>query len=304
LIALTVDCDAGIDDAIALSYLAGERRSGRVDIRRVVSVAGNVDARTAARNAAFVLDRLGLDDVPVVEGSGRPLTPLGYELGGPAFHGTDGIGGQYERGHPQRAGRVEIGDLARTYRGGDADAVLAIGPLTNVARVLPADGADTGPMPRLIVMGGAFGDPAGNVTPCAEFNFHLDATAADAVMTSGLPVTVVPLDVTMRVLITADDLGRLSDSPAGRMARGLLDASIRIHQEQMGLGGCIMHDALAAAIAVDPTLVTPTGHLVRVDTEGDRRGACTLGGPGTVAVALEVDVERALDQILGSLALL
>lgn len=330
---VVVDCDPGIDDAVALAYLAGEGLAGRVRLTGVTTVHGNVDVSTTGRNAAFVLDRLGLADVPVHLGSAEPLTPLGYKLDSTEFHGADGLGGMHDRGGIDGPGAIHDGlrphrskadnsnaDGAHTdptdgtsmeqtlamlaNSAGSGRSLLALGPLTNVASWLGADPSAVGSLERLVVMGGAFGHPPGNVTSLAEFNFHVDGVAAAQVMASGALITLVPLDVTEQVLIRSADLIDLSDSPGGRMLRRLLTDAVRLHERRTGVDGCVMHDALAAAVLVDPSLVECTTGRVTVDTEGSARGHAELEPDldGPVRVALGVDVRRARDQLIGSLA--
>lgn len=316
LVDIVVDCDPGIDDAIALAYLASEQLAGRLCLAGVTTVHGNVDVTMTGRNAAFVLDRLGLDDAPVHQGSADPLTPLGYELDTTAFHGVDGLGGVHDPSHPDRSrpDRVDtdaadgesmdpvLETLATATGAGHA--LLALGPLTNVASWFRADPCAPGSLEHLVVMGGAFGTPPGNITSMAEFNFHVDGEAASEVMASGSPITLVPLDTTEQVLIGLDDLVHLSGAPGGRMLREMLSFSIRSHRRHTGVEGCFIHDALAAAVLVDPSLAECTTGHVTVTPEGTARGHVDLepDANGPVRVVLEIDVDRARDQILGSLA--
>jgi purine nucleosidase len=299
-----VDCDPGIDDAIALAYLAGERAAGHLGDMEVVAVGGNVGVDWTARNATYMLDHLGLHSVAVHRGAGEPLTPLATALDATAFHGHDGLGGLHDPRHPDRSTNADPDRLSSLFSTAVAgsSALLAIGPLTNLARWL------RGPSPavprRMVVMGGAFGHPGGNITPWAEYNFHLDGVAAQRVMASGLPLTVVPLDVSEQVLIRPGDLGALTSSPRGTLVRRLLEASIENHRREMGIDGCIMHDALAAAAVFDPSLLEYTRGHVDVVADGDLRGQCTLepDPTGTIQVALGVEVERARSQILECLS--
>lgn len=303
---LVVDCDPGIDDSIALAYLAGEQRAGRVGVAEVTAVRGNLHVAQTGRNAAFMLDRLGLEHVPVHRGASESLTPLGLELDATAFHGIDGMGGLYDPSHPDRSVSVSpkaVRDLLATSASEDG-IVLAVGPLTNVALAFRHDPTLARSIRNLVVMGGAFGSPGGNITPRAEYNFHLDGLAAAEVMASGATITLIPLDATHRVLIRERDLGHISATSNGQFVRRLLEASIEIHARQMGLDGCIMHDAFAAAVAVDSTLVECNRGNVRVVADGAELGHSDFEPDldGTVDVAVGVDADRARAQILDSLA--
>lgn len=304
---VVIDCDPGIDDAVALAYLAGEQLAGRVRLSGVTTVNGNVDVTRTGRNAAFVLDRLGLVEVPVGRGAAAPLTPLAVPVDTSAAHGDDGLGGLHDPSHPDRSEGTSIGttqDLLAGTPTGSRPELLAIAPLTNPARWFATDPSTARSLSRMVIMGGAFGDPAGNITRSAEYNFHLDGLAAARVMSSGAPITLVPLDVTTKVVIGPGDLHHLSDSAAGRLVRELLRAAMALHARFTGLDECMMHDALAAAIMVEPSLVEYTTAHVSVTTTGDDRGHTELtpASDGPVRVALQVDVDGARDQILGSLA--
>lgn len=302
-----VDCDPGIDDAVALAYLAGEALLGRVNLIGLNTVRGNLGVTETGRNAAFVLDQLSHSEVPVVRGADKPLIPLDAPVDATRAHGDDGLGGLHDPSHSDRAAEPSIRatqDLLAETLTGSRPELLAIGPLTNLAQWFNTNPSIAASLSHLVIMGGAFGDPAGNITPDAEYNFHLDGLAAAQVMASGAPVTLVPLDVTTKVVIGPDDLRHLSDSPTGRFVRGLLTASIELHARFTSLDGCMMHDALAAAVMVDPTIVECASGIVSVISDGDDRGHAELTptADGPVQVALGVDVDRARNQIMESLS--
>lgn len=313
---VVIDCDPGIDDAIAIAYLTGEQSTGRTTLAAVTTVRGNLGVAETGRNAAFVLDRLGFGDVPVRRGAAEPLTTHDSGLNAIASHGGDGLGGLHDTAHPDRAeapsmdrvfemlGSATRGAVDGQATGSTDTVLLATASLTNIASWFAEDPSAARSLRRLVVMGGAFGDPPGNITGSAEYNFHLDPVAAARVMASGAPITLVPLDVTSKVLIRPDDLERLSDSPRAHFVRRLLEASIRINGGRTGLDGCMVHDALAAAVAVDPSLVEcVTGHVeVTVGRDKDGHSRLVPSPDGPVRVALAVDAELARNQIMESLA--
>lgn len=304
---MVVDCDPGIDDAIALAYLAGESVAGNARVQAVVAVRGNLDAATTARNAAFMLDRLGLGHVPVYRGADAGVTPLDEQLDATAFHGRDGLGGQFVAGAVEPPPSIDTAGIADLYvrEASTGAELLAVGPLTNLALAARLRPSLPTTLPRTVVMGGAFGNPGGNIKAHAEYNFFLDAGAAQEVMGSGWPITLIPLDVTEQVLIRREDLDLLPDTERATLARRLLSASIDIHAEQMGIDGCIMHDALAAAVLLHPGLVTTTVGSVTVERDGAISGHSQLEPDtrqGSVAVGLEVDVDAARATILEGLS--
>jgi inosine-uridine nucleoside N-ribohydrolase len=219
-------------------------------------------------------------------------------------HGPDGIGGCYEAS-PQDAPVVAAGPRVLVERLREAaasgpTALLALGPLTNVALAL--DEGLAGEVGRVVVMGGAFGNPGGNITDIAEYNWYFDAVAAHHVVGCGMPLEVVPLDVTKRVVIGPGDLDALhgGDGPAG-LARRMLEAGIG-YAEARGEEGMVVHDALAAAILVDPSIAGFHPLSLSVETAVARRGHAVASGRGPVHVALDVDVARAKGLILALLA--
>lgn len=270
---VAIDTDPGIDDALAL-ILAW--RSPELRVELVTTVAGNVPVSAASANARRVISLLRPPTPPVLaQGAARPLRRALQTA--PSVHGDDGLGGITDRrgraGQPlyppapdlrmRRDAPGRIIELARRH--GSALTIVAIGPLTNIARAVRRAPASMRGIGRLIVMGGAVEVP-GNVTPTAEFNFYVDPHAADAVLQSGLPTTLVPLDVTRRVRLTRamlrEHLGR-ARSPLARAIRDMTDSLL-----QRDAGGMALHDPLAVALTVDPELVETTPMPLAVETHG------------------------------------
>jgi inosine-uridine nucleoside N-ribohydrolase len=170
--------------------------------------------------------------------------------------------------------------------------LLATGPLTNLALATDVDPGIGGKIDRVVVMGGAFGSPGGNVTPWAEFNFHADPAAAAQVMASGLPIELVPLDVTHRVILTKADADALRSGDAARtLAACLVRSSVDLYHRATGRAATPMHDPLAAALLVQPALTRKTPRRVDVITEGDRTGHSSSLASANPAVDVSVDVD-------------
>ena len=279
---LLVDCDTGIDDAIALLYLLADPE---VEICAITTVFGNISATAAARNTLWALDVAGrTGEVPVAIGS--EVTLLGEQTHrGGDVHGDEGLGGT-EVGQPagspvdERAAELIV-RVAR-QRPGQVH-LLATGPLTNVATALRLEPE----LPRLLtgvtVMGGAALAP-GNTTPAAEANIWHDPEAAQAVLSASWATTLVPLDATMRQVITEEQRRRLaeSDTAVAQFAAEILSHYMDFYTSVFGRRCCACHDVLAAAIAVQD--VVPTRAMtvkVAVNTSpGPARGAtvCDMRG--------------------------
>lgn len=269
-----VDCDTGIDDALALLYLLHDPAN---DLRAITSVDGNIDATTAARNTLHVLTLFGRTDIPVAVG-GAGDRRSSYQPA-PHVHGADGIGNTnppFPTTAPVPEAAAElIVRMAREHPG--ELNLLALGPLTNLAGALRLEPALPELIPHVTIMGGAIHHP-GNVTPAAEANIHNDPEAARIVLHAGWNITLVPLDVTMAHVLTAEQQTRLRGqaTPTAEFAADILDCyldSYESHVFDERQAGC--HDPLAAAVAVgDLTIHNGPTVAVDVDTgDGPARGA-------------------------------
>lgn len=278
---LYLDCDTGIDDALAISYLVAD---GSADLLGVGSVSGNTDAATAARNTLDLLALLGRPGVPVAVGAHDRLAAL-FGGGAAHVHGDDGIGGvalPRSAAEPVEEGAAEmLVRLAREHPG--RLHVLATGPLTNLALALRAEPDLPGLVAGVTIMGGAALAP-GNVTPVAEANIAGDPEAAAEVLSAAWDVTLVPLDVTMHHVLDADQRAGIAavDQPAMPAVAAMLEHYVGFYTPIMGRPVAALHDPLAAALAVGA--VTPSlAPVVRVAvdaTQGPGRGQtiCDLRG--------------------------
>jgi purine nucleosidase len=297
-----MDCDPGIDDAIALHVIAAAVRDGRIELAGIIAAAGNVPLWMTARNAAFLRSRLGLS-VPVYRGVDRDTGVDAHD-----FHGPDGLGGCYREGHAGPEAADGVAWLVEQARNGAADGrpvtLLAVGPLTNVAAALRVEPQLPKLLTRVWVMGGAFDHP-GNITPFAEFNFYADASAAAEVFASSLPVTVIPLDVTEQVRLDERDVAELERRTGSKtLATGLLRASIACYRAVGGIDACVMHDALAALTVLHAQVAWGKMATVRIETGGPEigRSVATINPSGSALVAQGVDIHAARAMLLDALA--
>lgn len=315
-----IDTDPGIDDALAL-FLAWGLPGLRVEA--ISTVAGNVPVDVATVNVFRILEAAPPAHRPrVARGAAAPLRrPL---VTATHVHGEDGLGNLDRFRGPDGRPRYPIPRLQLEMRDG-ADLILetagrfgedlvvvALGPLTNVALALGRDPERLRRIGRLVIMGGAV-TVAGNVTPAAEFNFHVDPDAAQAVLAGRLPAEIVPLDVTRRVTLGQDDLDRRLPIPRGPRGQFLEDFTAHgfAFGGARGDGGITLHDPLAVAVAADSTLVGLEPLDVQIETESeltrglslaDRRPGAPEGRrPPNCHVALTVDAPRALAMALEGL---
>jgi inosine-uridine nucleoside N-ribohydrolase len=267
-----LDTDPGVDDAMALLFL---HRHPDAHLVGITTVFGNAEVETTTRNALALRARFGIA-APVARGAARPLVraPRGAAV---EVHGADGLG---DAGLAQAAGAAGAVDaraahrfIVDTLRASPGEvSLLAIGPLTNLALAL-AEAPDIAGLAReVVVMGGAFGigGQGGNVSPVAEANILSDPQAADAVFTAPWPVRIVGLDVTHQVLMDHAAFERLRRQ-GGAEGEFIWRASrhyVGFYGRHLGVQGCYVHDASAAACVLVPELFGTRPGPVRVVGEG------------------------------------
>ncbi len=309
---LWIDCDTGVDDALGLLLALG-----RPDVQLVgVSVtAGNCPLEDAVANTLGVLTLGGGGRIPVHPGARRPLLePLRPAR---AMHGDDGIGGLRSVLPPPIASASTLPAAPALWAAAlacDGElTVVTTGPLSNLAAAAVAYPELPPRIRHVVLMGGAV-TVAGNVTATAEFNIATDPEAASIVLRAGWPLTVVGLDVTMTVLVgpaVAEALSHRAE-PGPRFCAQALRFYQEAYRRQIGRPQAPMHDPLAVAVALDPTLVETVTCPVEVETEGrwsrgtlltDRRlePARPVGWP-TARVALRVDAHRAVQGMMDAWA--
>ncbi|CAM5227952.1 Pyrimidine-specific ribonucleoside hydrolase RihA [Streptomyces hirsutus] len=319
-IPVIIDCDTGVDDALALLFAV---RHPGIDLRAVTCVAGNTDVDGVVRNTLTVLETAGAPAVPVARGAERPLIEAPRSAA--HVHGHDGMGDLGLPAPRRTPADVDAVTLLRREILASPRPVTLVptAPLTNIALLLRTHPEVTRNIERIVFMGGAAG--AGNATPVAEFNVWHDPEAAAILLTAGVPITMYGLDVFNRVVVPAAEVRRLraSTEPGARLAGDLL-----AHRPAApgttagGTGGTAVHatvdgpdeaagglgDAGALCAVVDPEGLTTHRLPVEVSlAPGPTRGQTVVDRrsrigeselhAGTseqamVDVGLEVDVPR------------
>ncbi|ANS73793.1 nucleoside hydrolase [Paenibacillus yonginensis] len=307
---MILDADTGIDDAIALLYAL---LSPEIQVEGITTCFGNIDVEQATDNTLRLLKLAGLEnDIPVAKGAAHPLVRTDVRFS-EHVHGHNGIGGAELPASNQQVIRQSaaeyIVEMAHKYPG--EITLVTLARMTNLALALELDPGIAGMFKQVVVMGGSVLVP-GNVSPVAEANFAGDAEAAAAVFQSGMPLTIVGLDVTLQTLLTRHQLGYLLEhAPAAKQPmvaflRDSLEHYFRFYQEANHLiGACPMHDLLAVLVAENPSLVTTQNLHAFIATEGeqvagmvvtDRRAKPHVGRP--VDFCLGVDGERAISRMM------
>ena len=292
---IIIDCDPGIDDAVAL-MLAGASPD-ELEILAVTTVAGNVALEHTAANARRVMEVCGRGDVPVHAGCPRPLLrPL---VTADRVHGETGIDGSGLPPPTQPLADGHAVDVLRdTVRNAPGEVtVVAVGPLTNLAAVLVQRPGFAAEAREIVIMGGSAG--TGNVTAHAEFNFHVDPHAARIVFESGARLVMYGLDITRQVRVNDAVLGRIASlgSAPARAAAGMLE-------HYRGSGGAL-HDVLAVGHLLRPDCFRLEPARVSVDTSQTERIGRSLverGGEPNARFGVEAAADGFLDFLLGRLA--
>ncbi|HEX9167912.1 MAG TPA: nucleoside hydrolase [Roseiarcus sp.] len=303
-----IDVDTGIDDALALLYACAHEEA---QILGISTVAGNVPLAAATRNTRAVLKLAGRADIPVWPGAPKALSISVRDAS--EVHDKTGLGHAVLPEPEDEAQALHAVDsiiaAARTYAG--RLTLCATGPLTNIALALMRDPELPRLVKRFVIMGGAYAEP-GNVTPSAEFNIWHDPEAARIVFRSfggagAAPVIAIGLDVTRKTIVDESDLAaiaaRIAGKPHGAALTRFLEDASRFYFERMekmiGKRIFTMHDPLAVAVALDPSLVETRRAAVDVETTGRLTTGATIvdwrgqwGRLANAEVAVAVDAER------------
>ncbi|MDP9379422.1 MAG: nucleoside hydrolase [Chloroflexota bacterium] len=312
---IVLDCDTGIDDAVAIAYALA---CPEAEILGIGSVLGNVESDLAAENTLKLLKVAGRTEVPVALGAHRPLVrPPGYAK---FVHGEDGLGNTYMPPSGLSVSGEHAADqiirLARQHPG--EVTLVPVGRLTNLALALHKEPQLPSLVKGVVLMGGAATAP-GNVGPVAEANIWGDPEAASVVFAAPWPITMVGLDVTMASLLLEKHLEcwREADTPLTRWLLAVVDFYFEYYSASFGRRACAMHDSVAVGIALG-LVMEQESHLLPVSvvthdgpamgqTVVDRRPLVTPGrysaeGANT-RVMMKIDGEAFIDHMVERIAL-
>lgn len=300
---MILDIDTGVDDALAIAYALASEES---ELIGVVGIFGNVLTTEAVQNSKNVLELLGAGEVPVYEGAHAPIGYDTFEVFevSRVIHGKDGIGNLFledVKKSPQSLNGIDF--LIQSALSLQEELVIvATGPMTNLAAAIEKEPEFKKFRGKIVIMGGALTVP-GNATPLAEANISQDPKAAEILFDSGLDITMVGLDVTLRTLLTKEDTKawRALKTKSGEAYAQMTDYYIEAYSvTSPHLKGCALHDPLAVAVAINPELVRTLSMYLKVGqgfeevesgrTIGDEK-KLAIPNPN-VKVCIEVEQER------------
>ncbi len=303
---ILMDADTGVDDALAILLAL---HAPELEVVGITTVSGNTSSEQAAWNTIFVLHQFKLANViPVVIGAAKSLQGR-MPIPAPEIHGIDGLGGvssqfwknSNERiaSHPQQNAVDFILAMSKKY--GSSLSIVGTGPLTNIALAIQRDRTTIAAVSKIVLMGGAL-ETSGNITKFAEFNAHCDPEAFGIVLSSGIPVTLFPLDVTEKVRILASTLTpELGISKIKlELIKAVTQTFFDFHQKHYGFKGSYIHDALPVASLIDPSLFRFRVETVVVEQSfSERVGQLRRARPGEdgaeIKVAMDINEKRFLD---------
>jgi purine nucleosidase len=318
---IVLDCDPGVDDALAIAYAVG---SPELDLLGVTTVAGNVSLAKTTANAIRVLEFVGAGQVPVTAGSPVPLLPargsilptapgrVARALTAESVHGEDGLLGAPlpPPATGPRPGHATDYIIETVLRSPGEITLVATGPLTNIALALRREPALAASVADFVIMGGS--SSRGNVTPAAEFNIAVDPEAAAIVFAAGWTVTMVGLDVTLLARATRPVIARLRG--LGRLARDLVLPCLRSHADgdtvvtlpgpEPDSADPAVHDVCAVAHVAYPGLLSCQPASVQIETAGNWTTGMTVcdfraAASGTnAAVATSIDADGFWDSVV------
>lgn len=300
-----IDVDTGIDDALALILAIN---SGKLNVRGVTTVCGNVPVELATENTLKVLQLLNRQDIEVYEGLSKPKTR--QVTFNNSIHGENGLAGQLREVATKEKNSKNAVDfiIDEINRHPNEISLIMLAPLTNLARAFELAPEIKGKIKDLYIMGGVVNGP-GNETAVAEFNFYIDPESAYEVLHSGVPIKLIGLDVTRKAQLFESELDNIkSNSKLTQFVQSIA----RHYIDRVSLGKptrrCLLHDPLAVAVAIDEDVVTMKDYFVDVEYSSrlcDGQSICDFnnkyGKKPNVSVALELNKDKFMDMFLQSI---
>lgn len=303
---IILDCDPGHDDAVAIILAA---KNPNLELLGITVVAGNQTLENTQRNALRLVQHLDLN-LPVYAGCGQPMVRDKVIAGD--IHGETGLDGPvFEELNREIEADHAVNYIIKTLMNSpEKVTVVTTGPMTNLGMALRMEPKIVDKIQEIVFMGGSYAN--GNVTPAAEFNILADAEAAHVCISSGLPITMVGLDVTRKALCYPEIVERMRKvgNKASDLFTDLMAFFCKTQKEVYGWEGGPLHDPITIAYLIDPTVLTTKPMNVTVDTSSSHsygRTNCDFFGymkkEPNVNVGIDIDVEKFWDIVEDGLKL-
>ena len=301
---IILDCDPGHDDAIAILLAAG---NPNIELVGITTVSGNAEIDKVTQNALKVCEVANLKNIPVVKGSGQPLVRARENA--PAIHGESGMDGPVLPDPTIKAqDEHAVHFIIRKLLESDGDITLVpVGPLTNIAMAMRLEPKILPKIKEIVLMGGG---SFGNWTPAAEFNIYADAEAAKVVFESGVPITMMGLDLTHQALATpevTEKIGNINNQ-ASEFVKELLTYFRKTYFEVFGFEHPPVHDACSVAYVIDPSVIETKKLHVEIETNSKLTYGMTVidylgvtGKEPNVNVSIKLDHEKFWNMVADSL---
>jgi purine nucleosidase len=273
---IIIDTDPGQDDAVAILLAFGA--PDELEVLGITAVAGNVPLALTQKNARIVCELAGRTDVPVFSGCDAPLSRT--LVTAEHVHGKTGLDGPVldDPTMPLADGHAVDFIIETLKREADGTVTLVpMGPLTNIAQAFRRAPEIVNHVQEIVLMGGAYFQ-VGNITPAAEFNIYVDPEAAEIVFKSGVPLVVMPLDVTHKALVTAPrvEAFRTLGNRVGELVAAWTDFFERFDKEKYGSPGAPLHDPCTIAYLLEPQLFTGRHVNVEIEVHSDLTRGMTV----------------------------
>jgi len=272
---IIIDTDPGQDDAVAIMLALA---SSELKVLGITTVAGNVPLELTERNALMICEAAGFPNVPVFRGNAEPLKRK--LITAEHVHGKTGLDGM-KLFEPtiQLQSTSAVDFIINTIREHNSNTITLcpLGPLTNIAEALTKAPDIAARIQQIVLMGGAYFE-VGNVTPTAEFNIFVDPEAAHIVFRSGVPITVLPLDVTHKVLLTDERILRIASigNQMGQEVANMASFYERFDKEKYGSNGAPLHDPTVIAYLLYPEIFSGRFINVEIETQSELTRGMTV----------------------------
>jgi inosine-uridine nucleoside N-ribohydrolase len=302
---IILDCDPGHDDMMAIMLASA---SSELEILGITTVAGNQTGEKTFENARKILTLIGREDLPLARGADKPI--VRELITAPQIHGTSGLDGAELPGPDAPFLDVHAVDfIIDTVKASKQKVTLVpTGPLTNIGLALIKAPEIKENLNEIVLMGGAVYDS--NMTPGSEFNIFVDPEAAREVFLSGVPVTMVGLDVTNKSLMSFEQTEEIT-SWGGKISSvvgPLMKFFAQANYDYFGIKGAPIHDALTVATLINPAVVECENYFVDIETKGELTRGQTVadvygvtGNEPNCKVAMKVDNDLFISMMMDAI---